>query len=126
MADAVMDQEIRTPRPFIRRGTLIAMGAAVVAALICFAVVAVLPAPAQPSYKNFVRSFLTGVGLVGIAYPLCTFGLALKRKAASSPYFETGFIAGVVNLAGFLCGVVGLVCIGFGVYDLVVWLLNPR
>ncbi len=110
--------------PFLRKGTLIAIGAAVVAAVILFAVVALLPPPKGPLFKDPLRSFLTGVGVAGVAFPLCALGFALKRKFALSPYFEGAFIAGVLNLAGYICAAVALVCIGFGVYDVIVWLLG--
>jgi len=110
--------------PFLRRGTLIAMGAALGAAVICLAVVALLPPTKGPLFKDPLRSFLTGVGVAGVAFPLCALGFALKRKFALSPYFEGAFIAGVLNLAGYICAAVALVCIGFGVYDLALWLLQ--
>ena len=121
-----MDQEapaLRTP-PFLRKGILILIGVALGAAVICFGVVAVLPPPKEALFKDPLRSFLTGVGVAGVAYPLCALGSALSRKFALSPYFEGAFIAGVLNLAGYICAIVALVCAGFGVYDLVLWLLG--
>jgi len=111
-------------QPFLRTGTLIAMGAAVGAAVICLAVVALLPPTKGPLFKDPLRSFLTGVGVAGVAFPWCALGAALKRRFALSPYFEGAFIAGVLNLAGYICAAVALVCIGFGVYDLVIWLVG--
>jgi hypothetical protein len=111
-------------KPFLRRGTLIAMAVALGAALACLAVVAYLPPPRGPLFKDPWRSFLTGVGVASVAFPLCALGSALQRKFALSPYFEGAFIAGVLNLAGYICAIVALVCVGFGVYDLVVWLLG--
>jgi hypothetical protein len=113
-------------RPFLRKAILVAMGVAVGVAVICFAVVALLPPPKEALFKDPLRSFLTGVGVAGVAYPLCALGSALKRKFALSPYFEGAFIAGVLNLAGYICASVALVCIGFGVYDLVLMLLGSR
>ncbi len=113
-------------QPFLGKGTLIAMGAAVVAAVILFAVVALLPPPKGPLFKNPLRSFLTGAAVAGVAFPLCTLGFALKRKFALSPYFEGAFIAGVLNLAGYICAAVALVCIGFGIYDVIMRLLGVR
>jgi hypothetical protein len=100
------------------------MGAAVGAAVICLAVVALLPPTKGPLFQDPLRSFLTGMGVAGVAFPLCTLGLALKRRFALSPYFEGAFIAGVLNLAGYICAAVALVCVGFGVYDLILWLLQ--
>ncbi|MCL5279867.1 MAG: hypothetical protein M1376_08190 [Planctomycetes bacterium] len=111
-------------QPFLRTGTLIAMGAAVGAAVICLAVVTLLPPIKGPLFEDPLRSFLTGAGVAGIAFPLCALGFALKRRFALSPYFEGAFIAGVLNLAGYICAAVALVCIGFGMYDLVLWLLG--
>ncbi len=111
-------------QPFLRTRTLIVMGAALIAAVILFAVVALLPPPKGPLFKDPLRSFLTGMGVAGVAFPLCALGFALKRRFALSPYFEGAFIAGVLNLAGYICAAVALVCIGFGVYDLVIWLLG--
>ena len=111
-------------QPFLRKGIAIAMGVAVGVAVICFAVVALLPPPKGPLFLDPLRSFLTGVGVAGVAFPLCALGSALKRKFELSPYFEGTFIAGVLNLAGYICASVALVCIGFGVYDLVLLLLK--
>jgi len=110
--------------PFIRKRTLVAMGAAAGVGVICFVVVALLPAPQGPLFKDPLRSFLTGFGVVGVAYPLCVVGLAMRKRWASSPYFEGAFIAGVINLFGFVIVGVGLVCIGFGAYGLIVRLLG--
>ena len=114
---------VRRP-PFLRKGTLIAMGAAVAAAVACFTVVSLLPPTKAALFKDPLRSFLTGVGVAGVAFPLCALGFALKRKFALSPYFEGAFIAGVLNLAGYICAAVALVCIGFGVYDLILRFLQ--
>jgi hypothetical protein len=121
-----MGEEVAVTRkkPFLRRGVVIAMGAALTVATACFVVVALLPAPKGPLFKDPLRSFLTGVGVAGVAYPLCALGAALQRKFALSPYFEGAFIAGVLSLAGYVCAAVALVCIGFGIYDLVVWLMQ--
>ena len=114
---------VRRP-PFLRTGTLIAMGAAVVAAVICLVVVALLPPTKGPLFEDPLRSFLTGAGVAGVAFPLCALGSALNRRFALSPYFEGAFIAGVLNLAGYICAMVALVCLGFGVYDLALWLIS--
>jgi len=122
-----MGEEItaRRKEPFLRQGILIAMGVALGVALLCFVIPAFLPAPKGPVLQDPLRSFLTGVAVAGVAYPLCALGSALKRKFALSPYFEGAFIAGVLDLAGYICAAVALVCLGFGVYDLALWLL-PR
>jgi hypothetical protein len=123
-----MGEEVAVPRkkPFLSRGILILMGAALGVTVTCFAVMAFLPPPKGPLFKDPLRSFLTGVGVAGVAFPLCATGSALKKKFALSPYFEGAFIAGVLNLAGYVCAAVALVCIGFGVYDLVLRLLGSH
>jgi len=104
----------------------IAVGVALGAALVSFIVLAVLPPPKQSLRKDPLRSILTGVAVVGVACPLCIAGFMLKRRFASSPYYEGGFIAGVLNLFGYVILAVGLVCIGFGLYDLALRFLDSR
>jgi hypothetical protein len=101
------------------RRAWIAAGAAVGLALVCFAVVSFLPPHKGQFLDDPIRGFVTGVGVLGVASPLCISGAALRKKFASSPYFEGGFIAGFLNLFGYILVAAGLVCIGFGVYDLI-------
>lgn len=119
-----MDQSntVRRPVPFIRKSILAMMALAVCVALGCFIAVAVLPTPEVALFKDPLRSFITGVGVLAVAYPLAVLGRAINRKSAGSPYFEGAFIAGAINLAALVCGGVGLACVGFGVYDLALWL----
>lgn len=121
-----MDQNntVRRPEPFIRKGILILMGLAGCIAIACFIIVAVLPAPEGPLFKDPLRSFLTGLGVLAVAYPLAVVGRAIQRKSAGSPYFEGAFIAGAINLAALVCGGAGLACAGFGAYDLILWLID--
>jgi len=86
-------------------------------ALACFIVLAIVPAPDGPPLKDPLRSLLTGLGVIGIATPLCIAGFALKKRFASSPYFEGKFIATVLNVFGFACFAAGLACIIVGAYD---------
>jgi hypothetical protein len=116
------DNTVRRQPPFIRKSVLIAMAAAGCIAVACFVVAAVLPAPEGPLFKDPLRSFITGLGVLAIAYPLAAVGQAIQRRNASSPYFEGAFIAGAINLAAFVCAAAGLACVGFGVYDLILWL----
>jgi hypothetical protein len=104
----------------------IAMASSLGVALIGFVALAFLPPPKGSFLKDPLRSILTGVAVVGVACPLCIAGFILRRRFASSPYYEGGFIAGVLNLFGYLVMAAGLVCIGFGLYDLAVRLLAPR
>lgn len=121
-----MDQEstVRRREPFIRTYVLVLMAAAVVVATACFIVAAVLPSPKGPLFKDPIRSFITGLGVLAIAYVPAVLGRAIQRRSASSPYFEGAFIAGAINLAALVFAGAGLACVGFGVYDLVVWLVN--
>ncbi len=121
-----MDQHttVGQKEPFIRKGILIAMGASLGFALSCFVVPAFLPAPQGSLLNDPLRSLLTGAGVAGIAYPLWAVGQAMKRRWASSPYFEGAFIAAVLNLFGLVCFGVALACIGFGVYDLIARLFD--
>jgi hypothetical protein len=109
-------QPPKTPR---KQRTLIAVGASLIIALVCFTVAALLPPPKKQFLDDPLRSFLIGVGVLGVASPLCISGFSLQKKFSSSPYFEGAFIASVLTVFGLLCVAVGLVCIGFGVYDLI-------
>jgi hypothetical protein len=113
-------------KPFLHRRTLVMMAGTVVVAGACFVVMAFLPPAPRSLFEDPLRSFLTGFGVIGVAYPLCAIGLAMRRRWASSPYFEGTFIATVMNLFGFLTVGVGLICIGFGVCSLVARLLGIR
>ncbi|NLH40647.1 MAG: hypothetical protein GX448_02315 [Planctomycetes bacterium] len=115
---------VRRPEPFIRKYVLILMTLAGVAGIACFIVVTVLPSPEGPLFKDPLRSFITGLGVLAIAYPIAVVGRAIQRKSAGSPYFEGAFIAGTINLAALICAGAGLACVGFGLYDLVLWFLN--
>lgn len=98
---------------------LIMVGVAVVIAMTCFIVVALLPRPEGPFFKAPLRSFLTGLGLLGVACPPYVVGLALKKRAAASPYFELAFIRTGFNIVAFVCFIVGLTCIGLSAYALI-------
>ena len=101
-----------------KKGPTLAVGAALGLSILCFVVVTLLPPPKGPFFKDPLRSLLTGVCVWGVAYPLSVTGFRLKKKYASSPYFEGAFIAGFLNLFGLLCAAVGLVCVGLGLYAL--------
>jgi len=106
---------------------LLAVALSVVMAGVCFTIVALLPAPeSEGRFKDPLRSLLTGLGVLGVALPFCLAGRLLKKKSASSPYFEGTFIATVLNVIGFVCLAVGLACILLGGYDWVVGLLEPE
>ncbi len=108
------------------RTSLLAMGAAVGMAVVGFGVLAFLPPPKGSLLDDPLRSILTGVAVAGLACPLCITGLLLKRRYAASPYYEGGFIAGVLRFFGYLVMAAGLACIGFGLYDLLVRFLDSR
>lgn len=97
---------------------VLAIGASLVVALVCFVVLAVLPEPKVARLKDPLRSVLTGIGVLGIASPLCIAGAVLKQRFAASLYFEGKFIATVLSVFGFACAAAGLACILLGIYDL--------
>ena len=100
------------------RRLVLAIGASLAISLVCFVALAVLPEPTGPRRKDPLRSILTGLGVLGVASPLCIGGAVLKQRFASSPYFEGNFIATVLSVFGFVCVAAGLACILLGVYDL--------
>lgn len=107
-----------------RRRVLLAIGVAVLIATACFILVAVLPSAKVPLLKDPLRSFLTGMGLLGVACPPYIIGYIIGKRAAASPYFEEAFIKTVLEIIGAVCLVVGVVCIGFSIYNLAVRFLG--
>jgi threonine/homoserine/homoserine lactone efflux protein len=107
-----------------RKGILLAVGFSLVVALVCFVVVAFLPTSKEPHFKDPWRSFLTGLGVIGVASPLCIAGFSLRKRFAPSPYYEGKFIATVLSVFGLVCVAAGLACIILGAYDLVTRFLN--
>ena len=122
-----MSQDNTAPKrkPFPKT-VVIAVAVAMGVAVACFTVVAVLPATKQPFFDSPLRNSLTGLGLVGVACPLCIAGSLLRRRSARSPYFEEAFIAGVLDLFGYIAATVALLCLGLAVYALLHRLLRPR
>ncbi len=120
------DHAIQTqPRKRGSRIVLVAsIGLPLVLALICFIALAVLPEPEGSRLKDPLRSFLTGLGVLGVATPLCIAGWRLRRRFASSPYYEGTFIATVLSLFGFVTVAAGLACIILGGYDLLMRFLD--
>jgi len=113
-------------KKFPKKTIVIVIGIAIGIAVTCFTLVAVLPAPEGPLLKDPLRSLLTGVGLLGVACPLCIVGFIVGRRATTSPYFEETFIKTVFNIFGFLCFILGLICIGLSIYALVKWALGSE
>jgi len=114
-----MSQDRQLPdssKPQLPRGVLWIMGLALTAALACFIALALLPASRQPFFEAPLRSALTGLGVLGVSCPLCFIGSLLRKRSASSPYFEEAFIAGVISLFGLACLLVGLLCLGSSLY----------
>lgn len=116
-----MNQEKTTEKksqsPGSRKVIVLSVGVSLVFALTCFVVLAVLPASEGPPLEDPLRSLLTGLGVLGVAAPLCIAGFALKKRFASSPYYEGNFIATVLSVSGFVCLAAGLACIILGTYD---------
>jgi len=115
--------DLRRQRPS-RKKPLIAIVVSVVLALSCFVVLAFLPASTAPFFASPLKSVLTGLGLLGIAFPFVIAGTLLHRKAARSPYYEEGFIASAVLLFGYVAAIFGLLCVGLSAYALVVRLIG--
>jgi hypothetical protein len=113
------DSQAKARKPFRRRTILIAVVVALLIALVCFILLAVLPRPKGPFFEAPLRSFLTGLGLLGVACPPLIVGAMLKKRAEASPYFEEGFIRAGFNLFGFVCLLVGLTCTGLSIYALI-------
>jgi hypothetical protein len=107
------------------RVLLISVGVALVVAMTCFIVLAILPRPEGPFYKAPLRGFLTGLGVLCIAFPPYVVGLVLKKRAAASPYFEWSFIRTGFNIVALVCFSVGLTCIGLSAYALILRVLGP-
>ncbi|MHC4750120.1 MAG: hypothetical protein ACYTFW_09630 [Planctomycetota bacterium] len=112
-------------KTFHKKTVIIVICIAISIAVICFTTVAILPPPEGSLLKNPLRSLLTGLGLLGIACPLCIAGLLPKKQPISSPYyFEEAFIKKVFNIFGFVCFILSLICIGFSIYASVKWVLG--
>ena len=92
---------------------------AVVVAIICFVVIAIWLPLKGPFFDAPLRSFLTGLGLLGLACPPFTLGFIFQKKSAASPYFEEGFIRTGFYIVGFVCLIIGLICIGLSVYAMI-------
>ena len=103
---------------------VLAIGLSLIVALTCFIALALLPEPEGSRLKDPLRSFLTGLGVLGVATPLCLAGHALRKRFASSPYYEGGFIATVLSVFGFVTLAAGLACVFLGGYDLVMRFLD--
>jgi hypothetical protein len=103
---------------------LIINGLAVLVAIICFVVIAIWLPLKGPFFNTPLRSFLTGLGLLGIACPPFTLGFIFQKKAAASPYYEEGFIRTGFYIVGFVCFILGLICIGLSIYALIMRFLG--
>jgi hypothetical protein len=99
---------------------------ATVVAIACFTIVMLLPESEKPFFDSPLRSALAGVGLLGVACPLLIAGSLLRKHAAGSPYFEEGFIAGVLSLFGYILLIVALVCLALAAYALLERFLIAR
>ncbi len=116
--------QAKAGKPFRKRTILIVIGIALVVALVCFILVAVLSPPKGPFFEAPLRSLLTGLGLLGVSCPPLIIGLLLKKRAEASPYFEEAFIRTGFNLFGLICFVLGLTCLGLSIYALLKRLLG--
>lgn len=117
--DQTNDIQTGAPKKPHRKALVAGIAFALVVAVTCFTVVMLLPQSDKPFFDNPLRSALAGVGLLGVAWPLLTAGSRLRRHAAGSPYFEEGFIAGVLTLFGFILLIVALLCLALAAYALI-------
>lgn len=119
-----MDEQNNTQekphRGLSTKGVLLINALAVAIAAACFVVIAVWLPLKGPFFDAPLRSFLTGLGLLGLSCPPFTIGFIFQKKAAASPYYEEGFIRTGFYIVGFVCLILGLVCIGLSVYALIV------
>ncbi len=106
-------------RGFSKKMILLTNVLAVLVAIVCFAVIAIWLPLKGPFFDAPLRSLLTGLGLLGIACPPFTLGFIFQKKAATSPYFEEGFIRTGFYIVGFVCFILGLICIGLSGYALI-------
>jgi hypothetical protein len=106
-------------RGFSKKIIWLINGLAVAVAIICFVVIAVWLPLKGPFFDAPLRSFLTGLGLLGLACPPFTLGFIFQKKAAVSPYYEEAFIRTAFYIVGFVCLVIGVICIGLSIYALV-------
>ncbi len=107
------------PRGFLKKKILLINGVALVTAAICFVVIAIWLPLKGPFFDVPLRSFLTGLALLGLACPPFTLGFIFQKKAALSPYYEEAFIRTGFYIVGFVCFILGLICIGLSIYALI-------
>lgn len=112
------DNPAKAPKKSSAKALLAGIVIALVVAVTCFAVLMLQPESDKPFFDSPLRSALAGAGLLGVAWPLLTAGARLRQHAAGSPYFEEGFIAGVLTLFGFILLSVALLCIALAAYAL--------
>jgi hypothetical protein len=105
----------RLPKKMI----LLINAVAVIIAAVCFVVIALWLPLKGPFFDAPLRSFLTGLGLLGLSCPPFTVGFIFQKKAAVSPYFEDAFIRTGFYIVGFVCLIVGLICIALSIYALI-------
>ena len=116
--DQTTDIQSRTAKKPSRTALVAKIAAALVVAIACFAVLMFQPESDRPFFDSPLRSAVAGVGLLGVAWPLLTAGARLRKHAAGSPYFEEGFIAGVLTLFGSILLILALLCLALAAYPL--------
>jgi hypothetical protein len=112
------DIQTEAPNKPSRRLLVAMIILALLVAVTCFTVVMLLPGSDKPFFDSPLRSALAGVGLLALSWPLLKAGSLLRKHAAGSPYFEEGFIAGVLTLFGFILLIVALLCLALAAYAL--------
>ncbi len=120
-----VDTKKQKRKPLRRWIPIVAGCLSVITSIVCFTLIAKLHWKEGSFIKSPLRGALTGLGSLGVFYPLFTIGFKLKKRSAGSPYFEERFIAGVINVFGFACLVTALVCFGLSINALIQRLLTP-
>jgi hypothetical protein len=116
----------KTRRGLSKKMILLMNALAILIAVICFVVIAIWIPREGPFFDAPLRSFLTGLGLLGLACPPFTVGFIFQKKAATSPYFEEGFIRTGFYIVGFVCLIVGLICVGLSIYALIMRMFEEQ
>jgi len=117
--DEQNENQEKTRTAFSTKKILLINGLSVVISAICFVVIAIWLPLKGPFFDVPLRSLLMGIALMGLACPPFTAGFIYQKKAATSPYFEEGFIRTGFYIVGFVCSIIGIICIGLSVYALI-------
>ncbi len=107
------------------RRLYILVAASLVLSGVSLMILAILPAPGVPYFKDPLRGLLAAGALIGVGYPLCVAGGLIRKNNQSSPYFEGLFIANFLSLFGYICITLAVLCSALGLYTLGLRLISP-